>query len=137
MISRRKFVATMAVGAGALSVGSLEILEKSGLMNKPLSGLDADAFRRVRPKAFQVIDNGGMKTSLSLVGVHERRLPSQDSSIRVDSFSLMFAAREGVELTSGMHRIDHPELGASELFLSPVGLPGKDQKFQAIFTRVT
>ncbi len=48
-------------------------------------------------------------------------------------FSLLFVTRETGILPRGTCKLSHPELGTFELFCAPVGAPGDDVHFEAVF----
>jgi hypothetical protein len=51
------------------------------------------------------------------------------------SFSLLFVVPGGFAAESKVHVVRHAELGAMELFLSPVGKPGVEAYLEAVITQ--
>lgn len=49
-----------------------------------------------------------------------RGTDSRPSHVRNEPFSLVFAAPEGAELESAVHRIQHPQLGSFEVFVNRI-----------------
>jgi hypothetical protein len=64
-------------------------------------------------------DAGADDSTLRLVEVTP--LPSHPNAPRAEPFSLVFSGERGVALRQRTYAIRHPELGAFELFLVPIG----------------
>jgi hypothetical protein len=56
----------------------------------------------------------------------ESRIPAIDGKRRRESFSLLFEQTTGVTLGPGLHELIHPKFEDFQVFLSPVGMPGRD-----------
>lgn len=52
-----------------------------------------------------------------------------------ESFSLLFHGSPRAPVQQGIYRIEHPSLGAFELFLVPVGRGVRGQDFEAVINR--
>ena len=79
--------------------------------------------------SFEIARADGSRVKLRLV--EARALPS-----RGESFSLVFQGGEGTVLESAVHRLEHPGLGAVELFLGPVGPALGRPEFEAVVNRI-
>jgi hypothetical protein len=60
--------------------------------------------------------------------------PAGDSGRAGGAFSLIFAAPKGPWLPQGIYRVEHPELGAMEIFLVPIGPASGGNGYNAVFT---
>ena len=52
-----------------------------------------------------------------------------------DAFVLTFSGPASSPLESGIQRLRHPRIGEFEMFLSPVGQPGRDRRYEAVVDR--
>jgi len=52
-----------------------------------------------------------------------------------NAFVLTFGGPLSTPLKAGTHRFSHPKLGTFELFVSPVGLPRGDRRYEAVIDR--
>ena len=76
----------------------------------------------VELRLVSVSDVAGAKHARSLVGSE-------------DAFVLTFSGPRSARLETGIHRFGHPRLGTFELFVSPVGLPQTDLRYEAVIDR--
>jgi Domain of unknown function (DUF6916) len=53
-----------------------------------------------------------------------------------EAFSLLFRGRRRPDVEGGTYRIEHPSLGAFELFLNPVGRGLKGLHLEAVINRI-
>jgi Domain of unknown function (DUF6916) len=53
-----------------------------------------------------------------------------------ESFSLLFRGDKRASIADGTYRLEHPSLGAFELFVSPVGRGVKGQDLEAVINRI-
>jgi hypothetical protein len=56
----------------------------------------------------------------------ESRISALDGKRRRESFSLLFEQNSGMPLGPGLRQLMHPQFEDFQLFLSPVGMPGRD-----------
>jgi hypothetical protein len=84
-------------------------------------------------KTFPV--NDGPNALAALVLSDARSLGSAPSpSERSESFSLLFTSAERGHAPQAIYSLEHPELGAIEVFLVPVGpAPNGGMQYEAIF----
>jgi hypothetical protein len=77
----------------------------------------------------------GERQSLDVDLVEARsRRPSGSSATATDRpFSLVFLSRGPAPLPQRIYRLEHPTLGAMELFLVPLGPQGGRMRFEAVF----
>jgi len=57
------------------------------------------------------------------------------SSARHIQFSLIFLGPEEAPVAQGIYRLDHPALGALDLFLVPIGKDQSGVRYEAIVNR--
>ena len=79
--------------------------------------------------SFEIARADGSRVTLRLI--EARALPS-----RGEAFSLVFQGGAGTALESAIHRLEHPALGAVDLFLGPVGPPLGRREFEAVVNRI-
>lgn len=80
---------------------------------------------------FRIEHLGHIYEDVELVEV--RRLPCSGGPGRSEPFSLLFRARV-LPKSQGLMQLCHPELGAHEVFLVPVRVPGSAETFlEAVF----
>ena len=85
--------------------------------------------------------SSGQELKLTKVSPHESitRIGSRNSANygkrRRESFSLLFEQKAGKPLNSGLHRLMHADFEDFQVFLSPVGVPGRNGtiRLEAIF----
>ena len=88
---------------------------------------DRDRFAAVSGSAFKLTAND-VAIDLELVEVSEpREKPHQIT------FSLLFLAPEACAVNQGLYDLDHPTLGAMQLFLVPVGMENGRMQLEAVF----
>jgi hypothetical protein len=105
-----------SAAAAAASAGHLRRSSYSGLVGQSF-GVDSIELRLV-----SVSDVAGAKSSKSLAGSE-------------DAFVLTFSGPRSAPLEGRTHRFRHPRLGTFELFVSPVGLPRDDRRYEAVIDR--
>ena len=79
--------------------------------------------------SFEIARADGSRVELRLI--EARALPS-----RGEAFSLLFQGSDGTVLESAIHRLEHPGLGAVELFLGPVGPTLGRREYEAVVNRI-
>jgi hypothetical protein len=97
-------------------------------MPMPLEDLNAKLFREQLHSQFKVQHEPAGTISLELVDVAEN-----DSSPRMEFFSLQFRGPFRPRLDQQTHRLEHEKLGEFEIFLTPVSA---DQQNGAIYEAV-
>jgi hypothetical protein len=60
--------------------------------------------------------------------------PAGDSGRAGGAFSLLFTTASGAWLPQAIYLVEHPTLGAMEIFLVPIGPESGGNGYQAIFT---
>jgi hypothetical protein len=126
--------AALVVGAGgagrALAGGDASDLDGPGI-GKPRGGsayLRRATYAPLVGTNFRVHVPG--RRTLRLKLVEARTLGGHG-----ESFSLLFRGRRA-DVEGGMYRIDHPRLGAFELFVNPVGRGAKGLELEAVVNRI-
>ena len=126
--------AALVVGAGgagrALAGGGASDLAGPGV-GKPHGGsayLHQATYAPLVGTDFRVHVPGRRTLRVKLVEARELRGPGE-------SFSLLFRGRRA-DVEGGIYRIDHPRLGAFELFVNPVGRGVKGLELEAVVNRI-
>jgi hypothetical protein len=60
---------------------------------------------------------------------------NHDKLVNYTTFSLTFTGPKSLPEDSQIYRVEHPELGAMDLFLSPVGRHSTERHLEAVFTQ--
>jgi hypothetical protein len=81
--------------------------------------------------AFRLTSASGDRVRVTLAEVAERPVTRN-----VEQFSLIFHAPRGRALGDGIHSLEHPSLGAFDLFVSRVGAGTRRTVYQACFSRL-
>ena len=95
----------------------------------PLAYLRRATYVPLVGDSFEIARADGSRVKLRLI--EARPIPS-----RGEAFSLVFQGSEGTVLESAIHRLEHPGLGAVELFLGPVGPTLGRRQFEAVVNRI-
>jgi hypothetical protein len=126
--------AALVVGAGgagrALAGGDAADLDGPGI-GKPRGGsayLRRATYAPLVGTEFRVHVPGRDALRVKLVEARKLRSPGE-------AFSLLFRGRRA-EVEGGIYRIDHPRLGAFELFVNPVGRGVKGLDLEAVVNRI-
>jgi hypothetical protein len=97
-----------------------------------LDAVTAETFLPHRGSDFEARDSAGRTVVLRLVDV--RSLGPQPGAPRVDPFALEFSGPAQPALEQAIHRLEHPELGALEIFLVPTGIAADGaRRYEAVF----
>jgi hypothetical protein len=76
-----------------------------------------------------------MKTAGGVVALKLAKVaPAGDSGRAGGAFSLIFVAPKGPWLQQAIYPVQHPALGAMEIFLVPIGPMRDGNGYQAVFT---
>lgn len=93
-----------------------------------MTKFDRDSFAEVQGSSFALKYGEEQAIDLELVEVSESK-ETKD----VVSFSLLFAGPDGYSIQQGMYDLEHPSLGAMQLFLVPVGMREGGSLLEAVF----
>jgi hypothetical protein len=100
-------------------------------MPTPLEDLNAKLFREQLNSPFKVQHEPAGTITLELVDVAEN-----DSSPRMELFSLQFRGPFRPRLEQQTHRLEHEKLGEFEIFLTPVSADQQNGTiYEAVFHR--
>ncbi len=97
-----------------------------------LESLQADDFQALLETAFQLHAGPDQTVELSLIEV--RKLGHRRPEVARDPFALTFRGASNWRLPQGIHRLDHPQAGSLEIFITQVGDGPGGSLFEAIFT---
>ena len=62
--------------------------------------------------------------------------PTGSDASRFESFSLVFCGPADRPLAQGIHRFEHEQIGAFDLFIVPIAREAQAMKYQAVFNRL-
>lgn len=91
-----------------------------------------DTFSGRQGQSFLVRPDGGPDLPVELIEATALGEPARAGG-RIP-FSIVFRGRPDVVLPQRIHRLEHHELGAFDLFLVPIGPDEAGMRFEAIFT---
>ena len=129
MISRRTFVGAVTAVAAVGALGpSLTGLRGSGSARTHRS----DDFARLRGSRVALRAADGTTYDTVVEDVQVTLLPACGDAPATEQVSVLFAA----DGEAGRYRLDGAVPGFDELQLSPVGMPGRDRRLEAVITRI-
>ena len=91
-----------------------------------LETFTAETFKPLLHERFALVD-GDRRVDLELVDVTESAAPGANRSVQ---FSIVFSGPSEPILPQAIYGLEHPELGAFELFLVPIAAG----RYEAVFT---
>lgn len=101
----------------------------------PVAGaMGREAFLPHLHSGFQLAVAGGADTTCTLVEVSAARTLVSPTA-RFTSFALMFSAPMGLVAESQVYHLQHAQMGALELFLTPVGKSAQQVYLEAVFSQ--
>lgn len=134
-ISRRNFIKGAAAVAGSMSrataVGGGLSEPQARLRTRGgrvmIEDLSQGLFEKLIESEFQIGPGSGARLSVKLVNV------SGESTATSHHFSLLFEGPKDPRLPQGIHTFSHPEIGAFDLFIVPIGQSSDKTSYEAIF----
>jgi hypothetical protein len=94
-----------------------------------LERLTAETFAPLRDDRFRIVPGDAPAFDVELVSVTEGAAGATRTQ-----FSLLFRGGPDPPLPQRIYRLEHPELGALDLFLVPLGPDDVGQRYEAVFT---
>ena len=135
IVSRRHVLAGVGGGLAGLAVfGFLPALERLAAGAVSAVELKQLAFTRLVGSAFRVELAGSRTRVLELISV--RPLQVRGPRPVGEGFSLLFSGSRSGAFGQDIYTVNHPRLGRFGIFLAPVGPPGPDQRYEAVFNRL-
>lgn len=132
-ISRRRVLKSgLAAAGGVLAAALLPSALLFTERTRRLAELAQADFAAVVGSTFRV----GSQVPLRLLSVTPLRPPAGGLPARGEGFTLAFGAPAGASLGEGILPVEHVRLGRFEMFLAPVGPPGPEQRYEAVFNRL-
>lgn len=155
-VSRRKFVKAgammglsgVAALRGASVFGQQAAVERPGLFTIPDGNqhaeidLSEETFSRYVNTKFRIYTSPLTAIDLELIKVSRREPPSSEKAAKsaktpkLDCFSVVFRGPRKQALESRTYRVEHDQMGAFDLFITPVDDHKKQRRYQAVFNRV-
>jgi hypothetical protein len=127
MITRRTFVGALTA-AGAVGIG----LTSFGRRHFAIGEVPADEMILLRGRAVSLRGPGQRALRAVVEDVTVVNHPARPGAPGTEQISVLFAA----DGEAGFYRIENADLSLDELYLSPVGRPGRDRRLEAVITRV-
>jgi uncharacterized protein DUF6916 len=134
-VTRRRLLAGAVGGIGGLAVfGLFPVLESLAAKVLGASELNQATFARLVGTAFRVSTAPGRAAAIKLLSV--RPLTAHGTTPTGEGFSLIFSGSRSDVFGQDNYTVDHSKLGTFAMFIVPVGLPGSDQRYEAVFNRL-
>lgn len=151
-VSRRRFLKAGAMVSLSAAIplksvvsvfGQQPSLEQQGLFKIPAESLaderlTEETFSRYLNSKFRIFTSPLTTIELELINVMHSDSTSVEPAAnapKLDSFSVLFRGPRRTALESKTYKVTHDQMGAFDLFISPVNDRKKDRIYQAVFTR--
>jgi hypothetical protein len=141
-VRRRTFLARVS-GLGAIGVLGQGLSTSVALAAKPskpspvfpLANVTAADFAPFVGSVFQVNLGKSGSTAIMLVEAQEihHKTPPNGRPAPRQAFSLLFQGPGSIRFPQNTYRLQHPMIGAFDLFLVPIGARGQMTRYEAIF----
>ena len=95
--------------------------------------LTHDTFADRIGDAFRVVPPEGVGDPFDIELIQIRTFEATDLSQRGQAFALEFRGPNDKVLSQGMWHLEHPDLGANDIFLVPVGPDESGMCYEAVF----
>lgn len=126
---------------GATQEGLFAVPVESQAETTPLTEMTFSAQVGTR---FRIYTSPLTAISLELIKVTRREPPSKDQSDndrsaktpQLEGFSVVFRGPRRIPLQSRTYRVQHDQMGAFDLFITPVNDHKKQRFYEAVFNRV-
>ena len=130
MITRRTFVGALGAttAAGALGVGLFEVSRRRLSPGE----IRPDVVTPLNGSTVVLRAPDGRRLWAVVEDVEVRRRPARPGAPGTEQISVLFAA----DGEAGFYRVDHADVSLGKLYLSPVGMPGRDRRLEAVITRI-
>jgi hypothetical protein len=136
LVTRRHLLAGIAGGIGVVAVsGVLPLLDGLAGRAHATADLTQRAFTRIVGTTFKVDAGQGRSATLQLLAVHPLDVPAFPAPTG-EGFTLLFSGTIPESFRQGTYPVDHKSMGSFAMFLVPVGPPGPDQRYEAVFNRL-
>jgi hypothetical protein len=135
-LTRRQVLGGVAGGIGLLLLSGVTPLLR-GLAGRvvPAAELTHSAFSRLVGTRFAVDVTPGRTAKIQLLGVRSL-VAKQGPAPTGEGFSLLFSGALTEKFGQGTYSVDNSSLGRFSMFLVPIGPPGPDQRYEAVFNRL-
>jgi len=110
-----------------------------------LNSFNEETFSQHLNTEFQIYTSPLTAINMELIQVKRWEVPSDKQadvptrpakSRAVDCFSVIFRGPRQIVLVSGTYKVTHAQMGAFDLFISPVNDSKKERLYQAVFNRL-
>lgn len=95
--------------------------------------LTHDGFSVVLGETFRLVPPADMSEPFDVELIRVRSFEATDVTKREQPFAIEFRGPNDKQLSQGMWHLEHPTLGANEIFLVPVGPDEKGLCYEAVF----
>ena len=95
-------------------------------------------FAKLAGSKFAVSVDDKATESLELVAVtpYKKGHDPQDETVKIPSFSLLFAGGSTPHLPQRNYAMEHPVLGRLEIFIVPIGPGARGMQYEAVFNQI-
>lgn len=129
MITRRTFVGVLSAftAAGALGVGL-----SGSRRHLAIGGIRSGVLAPLQGRTVFLRGPDGTTSRAVVDRVSVSRQPARPGAPGTEQISMLF----DTDGEAGPYRIENADLVLSELHLTPVNLPGRDRRLEAVITRI-
>ena len=133
MMTRRKFMGSLTVvtAAAGLGLGGVLVFQR----RLALAEMTAASLAPLRNGSITLRDSQGGTWPARVKDVQSVRHPARCGAPATEQISLLLAA-DNPSAPAGTYRVENADLCLGDLYLSPVGGDGRDQRLEAVITRI-
>jgi hypothetical protein len=132
MMTRRTFMGNLTVvtAAAGLGLGGVLVFQKRLAMAE----FSAASLEPLRNGSVTLRDPRGLTRRARVKDVHCVRHPARRGAPATEQISLLLAVDDPA--AAGTYRVENDDLCLGDLYFSPVGAAGRDQRLEAVITRI-
>jgi hypothetical protein len=122
---------TVVTAAAGLGLGGVLVFQK----RLALAEISAASLEPLRNGSVTLRDPNGLTRRARVKDVHCVRHPARRGAPATEQISLLLAV-DDPSAAAGTYRVENADLCLGDLYLSPVGAVGRDQRLEAVITRI-
>jgi len=133
MMTRRTFVGnlTLVTAAAGLGLGGMAVFQRRLAMAE----INSASLQPLVNESVTLRDFGGAPRSARIKDVQSVRRPARFGAPATEQVSLLLQV-DDPSAAAGTYRVETADLCLGELYLSPVNGVGRDQRLEAVITRI-
>lgn len=133
MMTRRTFMGALAMvtTAGGLGLGGALVFRR----RLSMAELAPSTLKPLQGRVVALRAENGPSLRAVVEDVSTRNHPARLGAPGTEQISLLLAVNES-NVPAGIYRVENDQVSLGDLYLSPVGQPGNDQRLEAVITRI-